>query len=80
MIKEAHDILLGHYKVLFDTEFFQSILLKERQDGESICMILVLFLFVVVPSSGIDCIAAFLKNRIQSYIHIADDVADEVLR
>lgn len=37
-------------------------------------------LFVVVPSSGIDCIAAFLKNRIQSYIHIADDVADEVLR
>lgn len=40
----------------------------------------VIFLFLVVPSSGIDCIASFLKNRIQSYIHIADDEADEVLR
>lgn len=40
----------------------------------------VILLFLVVPSSGIDCIASFLKNRIQSYIHIADDEADEVLR
>lgn len=35
---------------------------------------------VVVPSSGIECITSFLKNRVDRFIRLADTEGEEQLR
>ena len=80
MIQQAIDALMGDYAKLFAKESFKSIILDERQPNESICRDLLGLLRLVQPSVGLDNISAFLKTRVNAYIHFADTEAEEQLR
>lgn len=80
VIQEAIDVLMGDYDKLFERESFKSIILDDRQPNESICLNLCILSRPVQPSAGLDNISAFLKTRVNAYIHFADTEAEEQLR
>lgn len=80
MIQQAIDVLMGDYAKLFERESFKSIILDDRQPNESICLDLHGLSRLVQPSVGLDNISAFLKTRVNAYIHFADTEAEEQLR
>lgn len=80
MIQQAIDVLMGDYAKLFERESFRSIILDDRQPNESICLDLHGLSRLVQPSVGLDNISAFLKTRVNAYIHFADTEAEEQLR
>ena len=76
----AKNVLYGNSADLFGTDVFKSILLADRSLNESVCRKCVCVFTPVAPGSGLLCVQSFLKQRVMTYIHAADNEYEEALK